>query len=208
MIEKTSSIDGVFNFIQFWDAKRKELPFEVDGVVIKVNSYEKQDRLGFTSKSPRWAIAYKFETEQVVTTLNSISYQVGRTGAVTPVANLEPVPLLGTVVKRASLHNKDQIEKFNLHLGDEVFVEKGGEIIPKVVGVNLAARPERAKPVVYISCCPECSTALVRNEGEANHYCPDENNCPPQITGKIEHYISRKAMNIDGLGGELSLIHI
>jgi DNA ligase (NAD+) len=202
MIEKTSSIEGVFNFIQFWDAKRKELPFEVDGIVIKVNSYEKQDRLGFTSKSPRWAIAYKFETEQVVTTLNSISYQVGRTGAVTPVANLEPVPLLGTVVKRASLHNKDQIEKFNLHLGDEVFVEKGGEIIPKVVGVNLAARPERAKPVVYIDCCPECSTALVRNEGEANHYCPDENNCPPQITGKIEHYISRKAMNIDGLGGE------
>lgn len=202
MIEKTNSIQGILNFIQYWDEKRKELPFEVDGIVIKVNSYEKQERLGFTSKSPRWAIAYKFETEQALTTLKSISYQVGRTGAVTPVANLEPVSLLGTIVKRASLHNKDQIERLNLHLGDEVFVEKGGEIIPKVIGVNVATRSKNAKPIVYITCCPECSTPLVRNEGEANHYCPDESSCPPQITGKIEHYISRKAMNIDGLGGE------
>ncbi len=202
MIEKTNSIQGILNFIQYWDEKRKKLPFEVDGVVIKVNSNEKQERLGFTSKSPRWAVAYKFETEQVLTTLKSISYQVGRTGAVTPVANLEPISLLGTVVKRASLHNKDQIEKLNLHLGDEVFVEKGGEIIPKVIGVNLATRSKHAKPIVYITCCPECLTPLVRNEGEANHYCPDEKSCPPQITGKIEHYISRKAMNIDGLGGE------
>lgn len=202
MIEKTNSIQGIIEFINFWNEKRKELPFEVDGIVIKVNSYEKQERLGFTSKSPRWAIAYKFESEQAVTVLKSISYQVGRTGAVTPVANLEPVSLLGTVVKRASLHNKDQIEKLNLHLGDEVFVEKGGEIIPKVIGVNITSRSKQAKPIIYITCCPECSTPLVRNDGEANHYCPDEKGCPPQITGKIEHYISRKAMNIDGLGGE------
>ena len=202
MIEKTNSIQGIIEFINFWDEKRKELPFEVDGIVIKVNSYEKQERLGFTSKSPRWAIAYKFETEQAVTVLNSVSYQVGRTGAVTPVANLEPVSLLGTVVKRASLHNKDQIEKLDLHIGDEVFVEKGGEIIPKVVGVNVAARPSYAKRIGYISNCPECSAALVRKDGEANHYCLNENGCHPQITGKIEHFISRKAMDIDGLGGE------
>ncbi len=202
MIEKTNSIDGILDFINHWDEKRKDLPFEVDGIVIKVNSYEKQDRLGFTSKSPRWAIAYKFETEQAVTTLNSVAYQVGRTGAVTPVANLEPVSLLGTTVKRASLHNKDQIEKLDLHIGDQVFVEKGGEIIPKVVGVNLASRPDSAEAVKYIENCPECNTELIRKEGEANHYCPNENGCPPQITGKIEHFISRKAMNIDGLGGE------
>ena len=202
MIEKTNSIQGILEFINYWDEKRKELPFEVDGIVIKVNSHEKQDRLGFTSKSPRWAIAYKFETEQAVTVLNSVSYQVGRTGAVTPVANLKPVSLLGTVVKRASLHNKDQIEKLDLHIGDEVFVEKGGEIIPKVVGVNVASRPNSAKRIGYISHCPECSTALVRKDGEANHYCLNENGCPPQITGKIQHFISRKAMDIDGLGGE------
>ncbi len=202
MIEKTNSIEGILEFINYWDEKRKELPFEVDGIVIKVNSYEKQERLGFTSKSPRWAIAYKFETEQAVTVLNSVSYQVGRTGAVTPVANLEPVSLLGTVVKRASLHNKDQIEKLDLHIGDEVFVEKGGEIIPKVVGVNIASRPSYAKRIGYISHCPECSAALVRKDGEANHYCLNENGCAPQITGKIQHYISRKAMDIDGLGGE------
>lgn len=202
MIEKTNSIDGILDFINYWDNKRKELPFEVDGIVIKVNSYEKQEMLGFTAKSPRWAIAYKFETEQAVTTLNSVVYQVGRTGAVTPVANLEPVALLGTTVKRASLHNKDQIEKLDLHIGDQVFVEKGGEIIPKVVGVNVASRPSEALPVQYITHCPECNSALVRKEGEANHYCPNENGCPPQITGKIEHFISRKAMNIDGLGGE------
>lgn len=202
MIEKTNSIDGILEFINYWDDKRKDLPFEVDGIVIKVNSYEKQDRLGFTSKSPRWAIAYKFETEQGVTTLNSVSYQVGRTGSVTPVANLEPVSLLGTTVKRASLHNKDQIEKLDLHLGDQVFVEKGGEIIPKVVGVNIASRSTSAEVVKYITECPECQSELVRKEGEANHYCPNENGCPPQITGKIEHFISRKALNIDGLGGE------
>lgn len=202
MIEKTNSIDGILDFINHWDEKRKDLPFEVDGIVIKVNSYEKQDRLGFTSKSPRWAIAYKFETEQAVTTLNSVAYQVGRTGAVTPVANLEPVSLLGTTVKRASLHNKDQIEKLDLHIGDQVFVEKGGEIIPKVVGVNVSSRPSNAEVVNYIHDCPECGTELIRKEGEANHYCPNENGCPPQITGKIEHFISRKAMNIDGLGGE------
>lgn len=202
MIAKTNSIDGILEFINYWDEKRSDLPFEVDGIVIKVNSYERQDQLGFTSKSPRWAIAYKFETEQAVTQLNSVSYQVGRTGAVTPVANLEPVLLLGTTVKRASLHNKDQIEKLDLHIGDQVFVEKGGEIIPKVVGVNVASRSSNAEVIKYIESCPECSTELVRKEGEANHYCPNENGCPPQITGKIEHFISRKAMNIDGLGGE------
>ena len=202
MIEKTNSIDGILDFISFWDEKRKSLPFEVDGIVIKVNSYEKQERLGFTSKSPRWAIAYKFETEQVATILNSVSYQVGRTGAVTPVANLEPTSLLGTTVKRASLHNKDQIEKLDLHIGDQVFVEKGGEIIPKVVSVNVAGRLDSAEAVKYINQCPECDSELIRKEGEANHYCPNENECPPQITGKIEHFISRKAMNIDGLGGE------
>ena len=202
MIEKTNSIDGILDFISFWDEKRKSLPFEVDGIVIKVNSYEKQERLGFTSKSPRWAIAYKFETEQVATILNSVSYQVGRTGAVTPVANLEPTSLLGTTVKRASLHNKDQIEKLDLHIGDQVFVEKGGEIIPKVVSVNVASRLDSAEAVKYINQCPECDSELIRKEGEANHYCPNENECPPQITGKIEHFISRKAMNIDGLGGE------
>ena len=202
MIEKTNSIEGILDFINFWDDKRKDLPFEVDGVVIKVNRHDRQQRLGFTSKSPRWAISYKFETEQAVTTLNSVSYQVGRTGALTPVANLEPVSLLGTTVKRASLHNKDQIEKLDLYIEDQVFVEKGGEIIPKVVGVNKSARPDSAIKIEYITECPECETELVRKEGEANHYCPNENGCPPQITGKIEHFISRKAMNIDGLGGE------
>jgi len=202
MIEKTNSIEGIFNFIEYWTDKRKDLPFEVDGIVIKVNSYDKQQRLGFTSKSPRWAIAYKFETEQGVTTLNSVSYQIGRTGAITPVANLEPVSLLGTTVKRASLHNKDQIEKLDLYIGDQVFVEKGGEIIPKVVGVNMSARKPNAQKIEYITVCPECDTELVREEGEANHYCPNENGCPTQITSKIEHFISRKAMDIDGLGGE------
>lgn len=202
MIEKTNSIDGILAFIEYWSDKRKELPFEVDGIVIKVNSYQKQQQLGFTSKSPRWAIAYKFETEQGVTQLNSVSYQVGRTGSVTPVANLEPVSLLGTTVRRASLHNKDQIEKLDLYIGDQVFVEKGGEIIPKVVGVNVAARPANAVKIKYIENCPECDALLVRKEGEANHYCPNEQGCPPQITGRIEHFISRKAMNIDGLGSE------
>jgi DNA ligase (NAD+) len=202
MIEKTNSIEGIIDFIEYWDTRRKDLPFEVDGIVIKVNRYDRQQRLGFTSKSPRWAIAYKFETEQGVTILNSVNYQVGRTGAITPVANLEPVSLLGTTVKRASLHNKDQIEKLDLYIGDQVFVEKGGEIIPKVVGVNVSARKADAQKIEYIISCPECDTELVREEGEANHYCPNDNGCPTQITSKIEHFISRKAMNIDGLGGE------
>lgn len=202
MITKTNTIDGIFEFINYWDEHRHDLPFEVDGVVIKVNQYDQQERLGFTAKSPRWAIAYKFETEQAVTQLKSVTYQVGRTGAVTPVANLEPVSLLGTTVKRASLHNKDQIEKLDLHVGDMVFVEKGGEIIPKVVGVNTALRNPDAQKVTYINNCPECDTELKRKEGEAVHYCPNELGCPPQITGKIQHFISRKAMNIDGLGGE------
>jgi len=202
MIEKTNSIEGIIDFIEYWDSKRSDLPFEVDGIVIKVNRYDRQQRLGFTAKSPRWAIAYKFETEQGVTTLNSVSYQVGRTGAITPVANLEPVSLLGTTVKRASLHNKDQIEKLDLYIGDQVFVEKGGEIIPKVVGVNVSSRKSYAEKIEYITNCPECNTKLVRQEGEANHYCPNDNGCPTQITSKIEHFISRKAMNIDGLGGE------
>ena len=202
MIEKTNSIDGILDFINFWNEKRKSLPFEVDGVVIKVNRHDRQQRLGFTSKSPRWAISYKFETEQAVTTLNSVVYQVGRTGALTPVANLEPVSLLGTTVKRASLHNEDQIEKLDLYLGDQVFVEKGGEIIPKVVGVNKSARQSKAVKIEYINACPECASELVRKEGEVNHYCPNEIGCPPQITGKLEHFTSRKAMNIEGLGAE------
>lgn len=202
MIQRANSIDEVLAFVNHWDVARKSLPFEVDGIVIKVNAYDQQDRLGFTAKSPRWAIAYKFETEQAVTTLNEVTYQIGRTGAVTPVANLEPVSLLGTTVKRASLHNSDIIEKLDLHLGDKVFVEKGGEIIPKVVGVNKSARLPNAVKVQYITNCPKCKTPLQRNEGEAAHYCPNENGCPTQIIGKMQHFISRKAMNIDGLGEE------
>lgn len=194
------TIDEVFDFINLWESKRFELPYETDGVVIKINDIQYQQELGYTAKSPRWAIAYKFKAEQVSTTLNSISYQVGRTGAITPVANLEPVQLAGTIVKRASLHNADQIEKLQLHLGDEVKVEKGGEIIPKIVGV---ARVNDNEPLVeFITHCPECDTQLIRTEGEAQHYCPNYLNCPPQIIGRIEHYIGRKAMNIDGLGGE------
>lgn len=196
------SLDEVFAFIDYWDVHRHDLPYETDGVVVKVNSFQHQDELGYTAKSPRWAIAYKFKAEQVSTRLNSISYQVGRTGAITPVANLEPVQLAGTIVKRASLHNADQIEKLDIRLNDVVFVEKGGEIIPKIIGVNLTERTPESQPVVYITHCPECKTALVRNEGEANHYCPNFYGCPPQIIGRIEHYISRKAMDIDGLGGE------
>ncbi len=196
------NIDEVFDFIHYWDSQRQQLPYETDGVVIKVNSLQYQEELGFTAKSPRWAIAYKFKSEQVSTVLNSISYQVGRTGSITPVANLEPVQLAGTVVKRASLHNADQIEKLDIRLGDTVFVEKGGEIIPKIIAVDLAQRPENAVQTQYISDCPECSTALIRNEGEANHYCPNFFGCPPQIIGRIQHFISRKAMDIDGLGGE------
>ena len=196
------NLDEVFQFIDYWDTHRHNLPYETDGVVVKVNSFQHQEELGFTAKSPRWAIAYKFKSEQVATRLNSISYQVGRTGAITPVANLEPVQLAGTIVKRASLHNADQIEKLDIRVGDTVFVEKGGEIIPKIIAVDLAQRPLFTQPTYYITHCPECQTELVRSEGEANHYCPNFYGCPPQIIGRIQHYISRKAMDIEGLGGE------
>ncbi len=201
-IRKTDSIDGIMEFINYWDEHRAALPFEIDGVVLKVNSYDVQQELGYTAKSPRWAIAYKFKTERVETILESVSYQVGRTGAITPVANLRPVGLGGTVVKRASLHNADQIEKLNLHLKDSVYVEKGGEIIPKIVGVNESLRDQQAALVEFITNCPECESLLIRKEGEAQHFCLNEKECPPQIKGRIEHYISRKAMNIDGLGSE------
>ena len=197
-----NSMDEVLEFIAYWDTHRHELPYETDGVVIKVNDLHQQEELGYTAKSPRWAIAYKFKAEQVATVLHSISYQVGRTGAITPVANLEPVQLAGTVVKRASLHNADQIEKLDIRVGDEVFVEKGGEIIPKIVGVDTSKRANDSKATQYITHCPECDTALVRKEGEAQHYCPNYYGCPPQIIGRIQHYITRKAMDIEGLGGE------
>jgi len=201
-IEVCNSIDEVFAFIEKWDVKRHELPYETDGIVVKVNNLHQQDELGFTAKAPRWAIAYKFKAEQESTILNKITYQVGRTGAITPVANLAPVQLAGTTVKRASLHNADQIEKLDIREGDTVFVEKGGEIIPKVVGVDLDKRPLDSKPTVYITNCPDCNTVLVRKEGDAKHYCPNEYGCPTQITSRIQHFISRKAMNIDGLGAE------
>ena len=194
------NLDAVFEFIDYWDVHRHQLPYETDGVVIKVNNFDYQNELGYTAKSPRWAIAYKFKSEQVTTKLNSISYQVGRTGAITPVANLEPVQLAGTIVKRASLHNADQIEKLDVRVGDEVFVEKGGEIIPKIIAV--AQRGNETEHTQYITHCPECQTELVRKEGEAQHYCPNFYGCPPQIIGRIQHYISRKAMDIEGLGGE------
>ena len=197
-----NSVDEVFQFIEKWDKKRFELPYETDGIVIKVNALDQQDELGYTAKSPRWAVAYKFKTEQAQTRLNTISYQVGRTGAITPVANLEPVQLAGTIVKRASLHNADQIEKLDIRLGDMVFVEKGGEIIPKIVGVDLSKRNPDAPKIEYITNCPDCNSLLVRNEGDAKHYCPNQYGCPTQITGRIQHFISRKAMNIDGLGSE------
>lgn len=196
------SIDEVVAFIEHWDHHRHDLPYETDGVVIKVNDIHQQEELGYTAKSPRWAVAYKFKAERVSTRLNSISYQVGRTGAITPVANLEPVQLAGTIVKRASLHNADQIEKLDVRVGDEVFVEKGGEIIPKIISVDFTKRPEDSEPIVYIHKCPECFTELERKEGEAQHYCPNFYGCPPQIIGRIQHYISRKAMDIEGLGGE------
>lgn len=202
MIEVVDSIDGIMAFIDYWDEHRLELPFDIDGVVIKVNDYRQRKQLGFTSKAPRWAIAFKFAAEEVSTLLLSVSYQVGRTGAITPVANLKPVLLAGTTVKRASLHNSDQIKKLDLHADDWVFVEKGGEIIPKITGVDENLRKPESQPIQFISHCPECQTELIRNEGEAQHYCPNETGCPPQITGKIEHFISRKAMNIEGLGSE------
>ena len=195
-------LNEVLAFIEEWDQKRDDLPYETDGVVVKVNDLQVQQELGYTSKAPRWAVAYKFQTEQAVTRLISIQYQVGRTGAITPVANLEPVLLAGTTVKRASLHNADQIEKLDIRVGDSVFVEKGGEIIPKIIGVDLAQRGQDSSPTQYATHCPECGTELIRVEGEAQHYCPNDVACPPQITGKIQHYISRKAMDIEGLGAE------
>ena len=201
-IQLATSIDEVLAFVNHWDEKRHDLPYETDGIVIKVNSLQQQEELGYTSKSPRWAIAYKFQAEQVSTVLNEITYQVGRTGAITPVANLEPVSLAGTIVKRASLHNADQIEKLDIRVGDTVYVEKGGEIIPKVLGVDLSRRPQDSTPTIYATHCPECKTTLVRTEGDAKHYCPNTYGCAPQITGRIQHYISRKAMDIEGLGGE------
>lgn len=201
-MKKCAGIKEVIDFIHYWDTERFNLPVATDGIVIKVNSRRLQNNLGFTAKSPRWAVAYKFKAEQVSTTLESVSFQVGRTGTVTPVANLAPVLLAGTVVKRASLHNADIIRKLDLHLQDVVFVEKGGEIIPKIVEVNDSLRHPMAGKVRFVKCCPECGTELIRREGEAAHYCPNETGCPPQIKGKIIHFISRKAMDIDGLGEE------
>lgn len=201
-ISSTNTIAGVMDFIHYWDEHRSELPFEIDGIVIKVNSYEHQRRLGFTAKSPRWATAFKFKAKQVQTRLLSVDYQVGRTGAITPVANLSPISLGGTTVKRASLHNADQIEKLDLHLEDLVYVEKGGEIIPKIVGLDLTKRLPNAIPVGFITHCPECHSLLVREEGEAQHFCPNQVSCPPQVIGRIQHFVSRKAMNIDGIGEE------
>jgi DNA ligase (NAD+) len=201
-IQVCSSIEKVISFVNYWDEKRHNLPYDIDGIVIKVNDLKLQEQMGFTAKTPRWAISYKFKAEQVVTTLNEITYQVGRTGAITPVANLEPVLLAGTIVKRASLHNADQIEKLDIREGDKVYVEKGGEIIPKIVGVAIKERDLFSQPTVYICHCTECQTELVRSEGDAKHYCPNELFCPPQIKGKFEHFISKKAMDIDGIGPE------
>ena len=202
-MKKCHSLQEVFDYIHYWDTERKNLPVATDGIVLKVNSLKQQKNLGFTAKSPRWAIAYKFQAERALTRLNKVTYQVGRTGAVTPVANLDPVQLSGTIVKRASLHNADIIEGLDLHVGDMVYVEKGGEIIPKITGVDKDARSMMVgEKVKFITHCPECGSKLIRYEGEAAHYCPNETACPPQIKGKIEHFISRKAMNIDGLGPE------
>lgn len=200
--ELCKNTEEVMNFVDRWEQKRHDLPYETDGVVIKINNLLQQEELGYTSKSPRWALAYKFQAEQAVTVLNRITYQVGRTGAITPVANLEPVLLAGTTVKRASLHNADQIAKLDIREGDTVYVEKGGEIIPKIVGVAFDKRNPDSKPTVYISNCPECGTQLVRKQGEAQHFCPNDTGCPTQITGRIQHFISRKAMDIEGLGAE------
>jgi DNA ligase (NAD+) len=201
-IKLTKSIDEVLDFVNYWDLERHHLPYETDGIVIKVNNLQQQEELGYTAKAPRWAIAYKFKATQVATVLNKITYQVGRTGAITPVANLDPVQLAGTTVKRASLHNADQIERLDIREHDTVFVEKGGEIIPKIIAVDFTKRLENSEPTKYATNCPECYTALARKEGDAKHYCLNEFGCAPQITGRIQHYISRKAMDIDGLGGE------
>lgn len=196
------SLEEVLGFIDYWDKERKNLPFEIDGIVVKVNSFAQQDELGFTAKSPRWAMAYKFKSEQAETELLSISYQVGRTGAVTPVANLKPVSLAGTVVRRASLHNEDIINKLDVRIGDSVYVEKGGEIIPKIIEVNFDVRQPDAQKIEFITHCPECGTELIRKEGEAHHYCPNEEGCKPQIVGRLEHYVSRKAMDMASIGVE------
>ena len=201
-IAKCDSIEAIMNFVDHWDKARKELPFDIDGVVIKVDNYKAQEDLGFTAKSPRWATAFKFKAERIPTVLESVSYQVGRTGAITPVANLQPVWLGGTTVKRASLHNEDQIAALDLHNGDTVFVEKGGEIIPKVVGVDVDNRKESALRIEFISHCPECHSPLSRLDGEAQHYCLNESSCEPQVSGRIDHFISRKAMDITGMGSE------
>ncbi|HNS17998.1 MAG TPA: NAD-dependent DNA ligase LigA [Bacteroidales bacterium] len=207
-VAKCQTVEEIFDFINYWNVERYKLPFDIDGVVIKVNSLAQQEETGFTAKSPRWAIAYKFKAEKVATRLLSIDFQVGRTGAVTPVANLKPVLLAGTIVKRASLHNADIIKKLDVRIGDTVFVEKGGEIIPKIVGVDLPQRPPEAAPVEFMTYCPECRTALVRKEGEAIHYCPNEEGCPPQIKGRLEHFISRRAMNIESLGeGKIGILY-
>ena len=198
--KKCKNLSEVLSYIKEWETKRLDLPVETDGIVIKVNSLDQQEQLGFTAKSPRWAIAYKYKSESAESTLLDISYQVGRTGAVTPVAELEPVQLAGTTVKRASLHNSNEIERLDIRIGDKVFVEKGGEIIPKITGVNLTKRVKESSKTVYISRCPECETPLVREENEANHYCPNKNQCPPQVSGRIEHFISRHALNIETLG--------
>lgn len=199
---KVHSLQEIFDFINYWDVERKNLPVATDGIVLKVNSLRQQKNLGYTAKSPRWAIAYKFQAEQALTRLLKVTYQVGRTGAITPVANLEPVQLSGTVVRRASLHNADIIASLDLHVGDSVYVEKGGEIIPKITGVETSLRPAGSEKVTFITHCPECGSPLVRYEDEAAHYCTNETQCPPQIKGKIEHFISRRAMNIEGLGPE------
>lgn len=197
-----NSIEEVLQFIHFWDEKRFDLSYDIDGIVIKVNNYAQQEELGFTAKSPRWAISYKYKAQEVETILNEVTYQVGRTGAVTPVANLKPVLLAGTTVKRATLHNANEIKRLDLHLGDTVLVEKGGEIIPKIIAVNISKRIASAEAIKYPETCPECGSNLVRKEGEAVHYCPNDEGCPPQIVGKMQHFISRKAMNIEGLGQE------
>ena len=201
-MKKVKTLQEIYDYINYWDSERKNLPVATDGIVLKVNSLRQQRSLGYTAKSPRWAIAYKFKAERACTRLNEVSYQVGRTGAVTPVANMDAVQLAGTVVKRATLNNEDFIRNFDLHIGDYVYVEKGGEIIPKIVGVDIDRRPEDAQPVKFIDKCPECGTPLVRYEGEAAHYCPNDTGCPPQIKGRIEHFIARRAMNIDSLGPE------
>ena len=197
-----TTLEEVFRYLDHWDQNRLDLSYEIDGVVIKINSFDQQHRLGYTAKSPRWAIAYKFQAEQALTQLEYVSYQVGRTGAITPVANLSPVLLSGTTVKRASLHNADQIEKLALRIGESVYVEKGGEIIPKIVGVDKESRPPQSAEIIFITHCPECQFELVKEQGEAQHYCKNQYGCPTQIVGKIQHFISRKAMDIDGLGNE------